>query len=297
MCVESASLFPSTGPDSPPQAAEGKAGILWHGFFLPWVIPSATSSPPCFSHPPASLQTTAWISGPTALLSSVSKCNRLASLGNRHWDGDLHAITGKCAWERYCQGGREGSHVRMHHQHRDLNTPPPRGSSEAESALQRGPEWRQRAKSLYLCIIQSLEAVDPGVRAQPWAKQLPLGEGNFWGRTQLSPPADKLSWKRENEGLGADGKSGCTACQGAEKEDEEAGPPVSTAPGQPLGVDLTCQETGPEERRRASQEPQQWLEKNIHWLKAAGQAWPTEGELAAVLGERVQMTCLKPRWV
>ena len=43
--------------------------------------------------------------------------------------------------------------------------------------------------------------------------------------------------------------------------------------------------------------PQQWLEKNIHWLKAAGQAWPTEGELAAVLGERVQMTCLKPRWV
>lgn len=193
--------------------------------------------------------------------------------------------------------GGEGSHVRMHHQHRDLNTPPPRGSSEAESALQRGPEWRQRAKSLYLCIIQSLEAVDPGVRVQPWAKQLPLGEGNFWGRTQLSPPADKLSWKRDNEGLGADGKSGCIACQGAEKEDEEAGPPVSTAPGQPLGVGLTCQETGPEERRRASQEPQQWLEKNTHWLKAAGQAWPTEGELAAVLGERVLMTCLKPRWV
>ena len=85
------------------------------------------------------------------------------------------------------------------------------GSTATGMALQRGPEWRQRAKSLYLCIIQSLEAVDPGVRAQPWAKQLPLGEGNFWGRTQLSPPADKLSWKRENEGLGADGKSGCTA--------------------------------------------------------------------------------------
>lgn len=82
-----------------------------------------------------------------------------------------------------------------------------------------------------------------------------LGEGNFWGKDPASPPADKLSWKRENEGLGADGKSGCIACQGAEKEDEEAGPPVSTAPGQPLGVGLTCQETGPEERRRASQEP------------------------------------------
>ena len=85
--------------------------------------------------------------------------------------------------------------MRMHHQHRDVNTPQPRGSCEAESALQRGPEWKQRAKSLYLCIIQSLEAVDPGVRAQPWAKQFPLGEGNFWGRTQLSPPAGlDLGW-------------------------------------------------------------------------------------------------------
>ena len=210
---------------------------------------SPTTQPPCRPLPglwgpqpscPVSLSVMGWL-----------------PLGNRHWDRDLHAITGKCAWERYCQGEREGSHVRMHHQHRDLNTPPPRGSSEAESALQRGPEWKQRAKSVYFCIIQSLEAVDPGVRAQPWAKQLPLGEGNFWGRTQLSPPAGKLSWQRKHEGLGADGKSGCTARQGAEKEEEEAGPPVSTAPGQPLGDELTCQETGPEERRRASQEPQQ----------------------------------------
>lgn len=145
---------------------------------------------------------------------------------------------------QYCQGGREGSHVRRHHQHRDLTTPPPRGSSEAESALQRGPEWRQRAKSLYLCIIQSLEAADPGVRAKPWAKQLPLGDGNFWGWTQLSPPAGKLSWQRENEGLGSDGKSDSTSCQGAEKEEEEAGPPVSTAPGQPMGVDLLVRRQG-----------------------------------------------------
>lgn len=79
----SSSPFPSTGPDNPPQAAEGKVGILRCELFLPWVIPSATSSPPCFSHHPASLQTTAWTLGSTALLSSVSKCNGLAPFGEQ----------------------------------------------------------------------------------------------------------------------------------------------------------------------------------------------------------------------
>lgn len=138
MCVESAveqtaepllsSLFPSTGPDSPPQAAEGKAGILGMDSFFPGHSFSNLLTTLLLPRPSLPADH-CLVSGPTALLSSVSKCNRLASLGNRHWDGDLHAITGKCAWEWYCQGGGEGSHVRMHHQHRDLNTPPPRGSS------------------------------------------------------------------------------------------------------------------------------------------------------------------------
>ena len=168
----SSSHFPLTGPDNPPQAAEGKAGILQRELLLPWVISSATSSPHPFSHRPASLQTAAWTSGPTARrLVSLSVVGWLP-LGNRHWDGDLHAITGKCAWERYSTA-REGEKAHTWGGTISTEISPPHHPEEALRLSQPFREVLNGDKELRVCTSAS---------SSHW-RQLTLGWGQSRGQS------------------------------------------------------------------------------------------------------------------